>query len=85
MVVGKTGAKEEGDPNPGAAVVRLNPDGSHDASFDGDGATTIDSLGDESSANAVLLQPGGEIVVGAPAASPPRCASRGSIRTGPRT
>jgi uncharacterized delta-60 repeat protein len=43
-----------------AAVYRLNPDGSPDASFSGDGKTTIGGLG---SASAVALQPDGKIVV----------------------
>jgi uncharacterized delta-60 repeat protein len=45
-----------------AAVYRLNPDGTPDATFDGDGAVGIDSAGSEV-ANAVAVQPDGKIVV----------------------
>jgi uncharacterized delta-60 repeat protein len=45
-----------------AAVYRLNPNGSLDASFDGDGARGIDSGGEEYG-NAVVLQPDGMVVV----------------------
>jgi uncharacterized delta-60 repeat protein len=48
--------------NADAVVYRLNPDGSLDASFDGDGARAIDSGGTEF-ANAVALQPDGKVVV----------------------
>ena len=45
-----------------AAVVRLNADGSPDSSFDEDGSRTLDFGGDDS-ANAVLVQRNGYIVV----------------------
>jgi uncharacterized delta-60 repeat protein len=44
------------------AVARLEPDGSLDPSFDGDGRVTID-FGDVDVAEAVALQPDGKIVV----------------------
>jgi uncharacterized delta-60 repeat protein len=43
-------------------VYRLNPDGSRDSSFDGDGKVVLDSGGDEF-ANAVAVQPDGKVVV----------------------
>ena len=43
-------------------VTRLNPDGSNDTSFDGDGTSGLD-LGLGESANAVALQPDGKVVV----------------------
>jgi uncharacterized delta-60 repeat protein len=46
-----------------AAVYRLNPNGSYDNSFDGDGARGIDSGGVEE-ASSVAIQPDGKIVVG---------------------
>jgi uncharacterized delta-60 repeat protein len=51
-----------GDPSLDFAVTRLNPDGSLDTSFDGDGRATID-FGDQDVAEAVALQPDGKIVV----------------------
>jgi uncharacterized delta-60 repeat protein len=54
VVAALTGAAGHG------TVYRLNPDGSPDASFSGDGKTTIGGLG---SASAVALQPDGKIVV----------------------
>jgi uncharacterized delta-60 repeat protein len=44
------------------AVTRLNPDGSFDPSFDGDGTTGIDFGGDDG-ASALALAPNGKIVV----------------------
>ncbi len=44
------------------AVVRYGPDGSLDASFDGDGVA-VTNLGGAENGNAVLLQPDGRIVV----------------------
>jgi uncharacterized delta-60 repeat protein len=57
VVVGSTTA-DGGE----AAVYRLNPDGSLDSTFAGDGARGIDSGGSEA-AFAVALQPDGKIVV----------------------
>ena len=48
--------------NKNAVVFRLNPDGSPDRSFDGDGARAIEAGGGEY-ANAVAIQPDGGIVV----------------------
>jgi uncharacterized delta-60 repeat protein len=46
------------------AVVRLNPDGSLDAGFDGDGVASADA-GDTGTGNAAALQANGKIVVAA--------------------
>ncbi|HEU4628623.1 MAG TPA: hypothetical protein VFS08_02730 [Gemmatimonadaceae bacterium] len=46
-----------------SAVVRLNPDGTPDASFSGDGATTVDMGGDDW-AEAVALQSDGKVLLG---------------------
>jgi uncharacterized delta-60 repeat protein len=46
-----------------AAVYRLNPSGSFDTTFDGDGAVGIDG-GEVEGALALALQPNGRIVVG---------------------
>lgn len=49
---------------PGIELVRYNPDGTLDSSFDGDGVVTTDvTLGDESP-EAMVIQPDGRIVVG---------------------
>jgi uncharacterized delta-60 repeat protein len=45
-----------------AVVYRLNPNGSFDTTFDGDGATGIDS-GHQEQATAIAIQPNGKIVV----------------------
>jgi uncharacterized delta-60 repeat protein len=45
------------------ALVRLNPNGSHDGTFDGEGLVTTDFLGDEDQANDVAIQADGKIVV----------------------
>jgi uncharacterized delta-60 repeat protein len=45
------------------AVARLNPDGSFDASFDGDGRTTLSPGPGHNQAYDVEIQPGGKIVV----------------------
>ena len=50
------------DENDDFAVWRLNPDGSPDRGFDGDGAVAI-SLGSEDAIRAAALQPDGKIVV----------------------
>lgn len=52
----------------GVAVVRLNPDGSLDAGFDGDGVAEID-LGASDSGEAAALQADGKIVVAGAAAN----------------
>ena len=57
VVAGRTGTSPRD-----AAVVRLNPDGSLDTGFHGDGMATINYGGDDS-ANAVVVLPGGRIVV----------------------
>jgi len=44
------------------AVARYNPDGTPDASFDGDGLALVD-LGGESTAEAVAVQPDGRVVL----------------------
>jgi uncharacterized delta-60 repeat protein len=49
-------------PNTAFAVTRLNPDGSFDTSFDGDGTAGID-FGGNDGAYAVALAPNGKIVV----------------------
>jgi uncharacterized delta-60 repeat protein len=51
-----------GGPNADLAVTRLNPDGSFDPSFDGDGTAGID-FGGRDVASAVALAPNGKIVV----------------------
>ena len=56
VVVGNTSINND------AAVYRLNPDGSLDATFDGDGARGIDSGASERAAD-VAIQPDGKIVV----------------------
>jgi uncharacterized delta-60 repeat protein len=45
------------------AIARLNPDGSRDLTFDGDGLLTIDFNGGIDSAYAVAIQPDGKIIV----------------------
>jgi uncharacterized delta-60 repeat protein len=50
-------------------VVRLNPDGSPDFSFDGDGLLTVD-FGGSDEATAVAVQPDGKIVVAGWSAGP---------------
>jgi uncharacterized delta-60 repeat protein len=46
-------------------VLRLNPDGSHDNTFDGDGiAVVLFGEGTNATANAVVVQPDGKILVG---------------------
>ena len=54
--VGRTSAGQN------ALAFRLNPDGSADTGFDGDGVLPIDSAGHEE-ANAVALQPDGKLIV----------------------
>ena len=44
-------------------VMRLNPNGTPDATFDGDGTATIDFGGQDDFANAMALQADGKIVV----------------------
>jgi uncharacterized delta-60 repeat protein len=51
-----------GGPDTRLAVTRLNPDGSFDPGFDGDGTAAIDFGGDDA-AYAVALAPNGKIVV----------------------
>jgi uncharacterized delta-60 repeat protein len=51
-----------GGPNFDFTVTRLNPDGSFDSTFDGDGTAGVD-FGDIDVANAVALQPDGKIVI----------------------
>ena len=51
-----------GFPNSAIAVTRLNPNGSLDAGFNGDGTASID-VGDSASGNAAALQANGKIVV----------------------
>ncbi len=59
VIVGSTGpAQGPGD----AAIVRLNPDGSPDATFSGDGRQTVDFGGDDG-ANGVALTSDSKIVV----------------------
>ncbi len=58
VVAGQTGSGADEN----LTVVRLNADGSLDASFAGDGSKTIDNAATETPA-AVLLQPDGRIVV----------------------
>lgn len=45
------------------ALVRYNPDGSLDTSFDGDGIVTTDLSGQDDDARALVIQPDGKIVV----------------------
>jgi uncharacterized delta-60 repeat protein len=45
------------------AVARLNPDGSLDNTFDGDGRLTTDFGGDTDNPDSVAIEPGGRIVV----------------------
>ena len=52
-----------GDAVDAFAAARLNPDGSLDPSFDGDGRFTY-AAGRSSSANALALQPDGKIILG---------------------
>ena len=59
LVAGVTGAGLLGND---AAVYRLNPNGSFDSSFDGDGSLAIDSGGVEFAA-ALALQPDGKILL----------------------
>ncbi|HVE58281.1 MAG TPA: delta-60 repeat domain-containing protein, partial [Pyrinomonadaceae bacterium] len=51
------------------AVVRYNPNGSLDTSFDGDGKVTTDFLGATDQAHAVAIQTDGRILVGGNAAN----------------
>ncbi|MBN1530255.1 MAG: hypothetical protein JW895_14440 [Thermoleophilaceae bacterium] len=60
VVAGATGTTDDGAGD--FAILRLNPDGSPDASFDGDGQATTD-LGGRDVAQDVLVQPDGKIVV----------------------
>jgi uncharacterized delta-60 repeat protein len=60
VVAGSTGTSDSGEGD--IAVLRLNPDGSPDAGFDGDGQATID-LGGRDVAGDVLLQPDGKLVL----------------------
>lgn len=46
------------------AVMRLNPDGTLDSTFDGDGKVTTDFLGYQEAGRAVAIQNDGKIVVG---------------------
>jgi uncharacterized delta-60 repeat protein len=62
---GKIVAAGEGETAPGLfdfAVVRYNPDGTRDTSFDGDGIVTTDVGGANDDAVAVTIQPDGKIV-----------------------
>jgi uncharacterized delta-60 repeat protein len=45
------------------ALARLNPNGSHDGTFDGEGLVTTDFMGGEDQANDVAIQADGKIVV----------------------
>jgi uncharacterized delta-60 repeat protein len=58
VVAGGTAVSDAAD----AAVYRLNPDGSLDAGFDGDGALRIESNGGEV-ADALAIQPDGKVVI----------------------
>jgi uncharacterized delta-60 repeat protein len=44
------------------ALARLNANGSHDGTFDGEGLVTTDFLGDEDQANGIAIQVDGKIV-----------------------
>ena len=57
VIVGSAGA------NAALAVTRLNPDGSFDTTFDGDGVAGVELGGDENGL-AVALQPDGKILAG---------------------
>ena len=66
-------------------VTRLNPDGSFDTSFDGDGTSGAD-FGGADHGHAVLLQPNGKIVVaGTAVGSNPTSQSCGCSRAGRST
>jgi uncharacterized delta-60 repeat protein len=65
------GATSAGD----MAVARLMPDGALDATFDGDGRTTID-FGSSDSAEAVAVQPDGRVVVAGTSGSSPFALAR---------
>jgi uncharacterized delta-60 repeat protein len=52
------------DPGSDFALVRYNPDGSLDTSFDGDGKVTTDVTGVNEGANSVVIQTDGKIVAG---------------------
>jgi uncharacterized delta-60 repeat protein len=62
IVIGGTAFNKETDSD--FALVRLNPDGSLDASFDADGKLTTDFGGSEDYAFDVAMQPNGRIVAG---------------------
>lgn len=57
--------------NEAFAVVRYNPNGTLDTSFDEDGMTFTDIRGAEDEANAVLIQPDGNIVAVGSTVTPP--------------
>jgi uncharacterized delta-60 repeat protein len=59
---GKIVVVGNGNPNADVAVARLEPDGSFDPTFDGDGVVGVD-FGAFEFGNAVALQPDGKIVV----------------------
>jgi uncharacterized delta-60 repeat protein len=59
---GKIVVAGSGGPDTAMLVTRLNPDGSTDQGFDGDGTSRLD-LGAADAASAVALQPDGKIVV----------------------
>ena len=63
VVVGEAGA---GAANPKFAAARLNPDGTLDATFSGDGKVTTDFTAKEDFANGVVIQADGKIVVDGP-------------------
>jgi uncharacterized delta-60 repeat protein len=60
IVVAGTAESNDGDAD--VAIARLNPDGSLDDTFSGDGRTTID-VGDNDGTSAVAVRPDGRIVV----------------------
>ena len=59
---GKIVLAGSGGPGTAMAITRLNPDGSDDDSFHGDGTSLLD-FGAVDAANAVALQPDGKVVV----------------------
>ena len=63
VVAGQTTDPAVAGPGSNAAVMRLNPNGSLDTSFDADGKMTLDYGGKQDTASAVLIQPDGRILV----------------------
>jgi uncharacterized delta-60 repeat protein len=61
LVAGRS--KASGSENDDFALARYNPDGSLDATFDGDGLATVDLAGESDSAYDLALQPDGKILV----------------------